>query len=73
MTIGVGALFVFAAATLRTWASAYLRTEVVHDTNQHSEALVADGSFRFTRNPRYLANIPMAVGIGLLASRHSQQ
>ena len=69
MTIAIGALLVFAAAVLRTWASAYLRTEVVHDTSQHSKALVADGPFRFTRNPLYLANVPMAAGIGLLSSR----
>jgi hypothetical protein len=41
----------------------------VHDTEQHSEALVADGPFRYTRNPLYLANLPMAAGIGVLASR----
>jgi hypothetical protein len=45
-----------------------LQTEIVHDTAQHSDALVADGSFRYTRNPLYLANLPMAVGIGVLAS-----
>jgi protein-S-isoprenylcysteine O-methyltransferase Ste14 len=64
-----GALLVFLSAMLRTWASAYLRTDVVHDTAQHSEALVADGPFRHVRNPLYLANIPMAAGLGVLASR----
>ena len=65
----VGAMLVFIAAALRTWAAAYLRTSIVHDTAQHSEALVADGPFRYTRNPLYLASIPMAAGIGALASR----
>ena len=69
MVIAAGALLVFLAAGLRTWAAAYLRTEVVHDTAQHSEALVADGPFRYTRNPLYLASLPMAAGIGVLASR----
>ena len=64
-----GALLVFLAAALRTWGAAYLRTDVVHDTAQHSEALVADGPFRYTRNPLYFANVPMAIGIGVLASR----
>jgi protein-S-isoprenylcysteine O-methyltransferase Ste14 len=50
-----GSLLVFLAAALRTWGAGYLRTEVVHDTAQHSEALVADGPFRYTRNPLYLA------------------
>ena len=69
IVIGVGALLVFLGAALRTWAAAYLRTAIVHDTAQHSEALVADGPFRYVRNPLYLANLPMAVGIGFLASR----
>ena len=64
-----GALLVFLTAALRTWGGAYLRTAVVHDTAQHSEALVADGPFRYTRNPLYLANLPMAAEIGVLASR----
>ena len=53
-----GSLLVFLAAGLRTWGAAYLRTEVVHDTAQHSEALVADGPFRYTRNPLYLGTFP---------------
>jgi protein-S-isoprenylcysteine O-methyltransferase Ste14 len=69
MVILFGSLLVFFAAGLRTWGAAYLRTEVVHDTAQHSEALVADGPFRYTRNPLYLASLPMAAGIGVLASR----
>lgn len=68
IVIAAGAGLVFLAAALRTWATAYLRTSVVHDTAQHSEALVADGPFRYVRNPLYLANLPMAAGIGVLAS-----
>jgi len=69
IAIGIGALLVFAGASLRTWAAAYLHSAIVHDASQHSEALVADGPFRHTRNPLYLGNIPMAAGIGVLASR----
>jgi protein-S-isoprenylcysteine O-methyltransferase Ste14 len=63
-----GACLVFAAAALRTWGAAYLQSDIVHDPRQHSDRLVADGPFRYTRNPLYLANVPMAAGIGLLAS-----
>ena len=63
-----GAALVFLAAAIRTWGAAYLKSDIVHDTKQHSEALLADGPFRYTRNPLYFANIPMAAGIGLLAS-----
>jgi protein-S-isoprenylcysteine O-methyltransferase Ste14 len=69
LIIGTGALLVFFSAALRTWGAAYLHTEVVHDTGQHSETLVADGPFRYTRNPLYLGNLPMAAGIGVFASR----
>jgi protein-S-isoprenylcysteine O-methyltransferase Ste14 len=68
IAIGIGASLVFLGAALRTWGAAYLRTAVVHDPAQHSEALVAEGPFRYTRNPLYLANLPMAAGIGVLAS-----
>lgn len=64
----IGTLLVFGSALLRTWGAAYLRSDIVHDTRQHSEALLADGPFRYTRNPLYFANLPMAAGIGLLAS-----
>jgi protein-S-isoprenylcysteine O-methyltransferase Ste14 len=69
IVLGLGAVLVFVTAALRTWGAAYLCTDVVHDSAQHSEALVADGPFRHTRNPLYLANIPMAAGIGVMASR----
>lgn len=64
-----GAAFVFAAAFVRTWASAYLHTAVVHDPRQHTEALIVDGPYRHVRNPLYLANLPLAAGIGVLTSR----
>lgn len=69
IVISLGALLVFLAAAIRTWGAAYLQTDVVHDTAQHSETLIADGPFRYTRNPLYLASVPMAAGIGVLASR----
>ena len=59
-----GAALVFVAALLRTWATAYLRTEIVHDAPQHAEALVADGPYRYVRNPLYLANLPLIAGVG---------
>jgi protein-S-isoprenylcysteine O-methyltransferase Ste14 len=64
-----GAALVFLAALLRTWASAYLRAEVVHDSDIHSESLVADGPFRRVRNPLYLGTLVMIAGLGTMASR----
>jgi protein-S-isoprenylcysteine O-methyltransferase Ste14 len=65
----LGAILVTLAAVLRTWGSAYLGSSVVHDTALHSQRLVADGPFRHVRNPLYLGNVIMTIGIGLMASR----
>lgn len=66
---GFGALLVGLAAALRTWAAAYLRSDVVHDTALHAEKLVADGPYRHLRNPLYLGTFLLCVGLGFLASR----
>src|SRR5471030_1758063 len=60
-----GALLVFVSAFIRTWATAYLRADVVHDFKIHSERHVADGPYRHVRNPLYLANILLAAGVGV--------
>ncbi len=68
-------VFAFAAflallcALIRTWAAAYLRSAVVHDHALHSEKLVADGPFRWMRNPLYLGGVLLGAGFGFLASR----
>ncbi len=64
-----GAFLVLLTALLRTWASAYLRTDVVQDPNLRAETVLADGPYRHVRNPLYLGNIFLAIGMGLLASR----
>jgi protein-S-isoprenylcysteine O-methyltransferase Ste14 len=67
--MAIAAIFPFAGAAIRTWAAAYLRSAVVHDPALHAEGLVADGPYRYTRNPLYLGVILMMLGYGLLASR----
>jgi protein-S-isoprenylcysteine O-methyltransferase Ste14 len=69
LVFGFGALLLGFAAGIRTWAAAYLRTAVVHDTDLHAEKLVADGPYRHVRNPLYLGTFLMSVGLGFLASR----
>lgn len=57
------------AASVRTWAAAYLRSSVVHDASLHADRLVADGPYRHLRNPLYLGTILLSVAVGTLASR----
>ena len=64
----LSAVLVVATAWLRTWATAYLRSAVVHDQALHSEGLVADGPFRYVRNPLYLGNYLLVCGFGFVAS-----
>lgn len=66
---GFAALLLALAAGIRTWAAAYLRSAVVHDTNLHTDKIVADGPYRHVRNPLYLGTFLMTLGIGFLASR----
>ncbi len=66
---GVGALLAVLAALTRTWAAAYLSSEVIHDSALHTDKLVADGPYRHVRNPLYLGLILLASGLALFASR----
>lgn len=69
LIFGVATLLIAGASFYRTWATAYLHAEIVHDMRQHSDRVVADGPYRYTRNPLYFANIFLALGVGLMASR----
>jgi protein-S-isoprenylcysteine O-methyltransferase Ste14 len=64
----IGALLSLACAALRTWAAAYLTTDVVHDTSVHSDRLVADGPYRHVRNPLYFALFLLTIAFALLAN-----
>jgi protein-S-isoprenylcysteine O-methyltransferase Ste14 len=65
----LAAAVLIAAALLRTWASAYLRSDVVYAADIQTRSLVADGPYRHVRNPLYFANLLMAIGMGAMTSR----
>jgi len=65
----IAALLVVGAAVVRTWGSAYLRSEVVYAAEIKTATLVADGPYRHVRNPLYFGNVLMALGMGAMASR----
>jgi protein-S-isoprenylcysteine O-methyltransferase Ste14 len=63
------AILVIVAALVRTWASSYLRADVVYAAEVKTESLIADGPYRQVRNPLYFANVIMVIGIGAMMSR----
>src|SRR4051812_18221792 len=65
----VAALLVIGAATVRTWGSSYLKSEVVYASEIKTATLVADGPYRHVRNPLYFGNVLMGLGMGAMASR----
>jgi protein-S-isoprenylcysteine O-methyltransferase Ste14 len=65
----LAAVVLIKAALLRTWASAYLHSDVVYAADIQTRALVADGPYRHVCNPLYFANLLMAIGMGAMASR----
>ncbi|MGA8034509.1 MAG: methyltransferase [Candidatus Acidiferrales bacterium] len=67
--LGIGAFLCFLCAALRTWATAYLRADVMQDSSLHAEKIVADGPYRHVRNPLYLGGGLLALGMGLFMSR----
>jgi protein-S-isoprenylcysteine O-methyltransferase Ste14 len=68
-TFAVASLFAVLAALVRTWGTAYLNPEVMVGGSVHTSRLVADGPYRYVRNPLYFGNILLAIGFGSMASR----
>jgi protein-S-isoprenylcysteine O-methyltransferase Ste14 len=50
----VGIACAAAGAWMRTWGSAYLGVDVMSDTAMRSDGVVADGPYRYLRNPLYV-------------------
>lgn len=65
----VGVFFAVLAAWLRTWATAYIRPEVMVDGALHTDRVVAEGPYRYVRNPLYLGTNLLALGYSVMASR----
>lgn len=69
LLLALATLLVGFGAIVRTWGAAYLQSSVVHDAKLHSEAVVADGPYRYVRHPLYFASIVSFLGFAMLASR----
>src|SRR5579864_4369401 len=65
----LASMVMIAAASIRTWASAYLHAGIVYSSEVKAASLVADGPYRRVRNPLYSANILMSIALGAMMSR----
>ena len=70
LLLGLGIAFALAGAALRTWGGAYLGTSVVQDARMHGGVhgadVVADGPYRYMRNPLYLGTFLHTFALALL-------
>jgi protein-S-isoprenylcysteine O-methyltransferase Ste14 len=69
LVLGFGAVLGLSGAWLRSWATSYLKSDVVHDAVVRTEGLVADGPYRHVRNPLYLGTQLLMCGMALATSR----
>jgi protein-S-isoprenylcysteine O-methyltransferase Ste14 len=69
LVVSSGVLLVFVAASIRTWATAYLRYDVMRNPKIRTDRLIADGPFGYLRNPLYVGNLFMVAGVSLMLSR----
>ena len=61
-----GALIAALGAVLRIWGSAWLGHDVVLSGQMQSGSLMADGPYRYMRNPLYLGLVCMLAALALL-------
>jgi protein-S-isoprenylcysteine O-methyltransferase Ste14 len=64
----VAVLCALVGALSRTWATAYLDATVVYDNRMHADQVVADGPFRYVRNPLYLGTLFHVLALSILMS-----
>ncbi len=66
LMIVVSALMAAAGMILRVWGSAYLGPEVVIHLDMNARSLMADGPYRYVRNPLYLGLWFMAAAMSFV-------
>jgi len=66
IVIVLGALVALAGAVLRVWGAAYLGYSTVHRGDMQAGAVMADGPYRYMRNPLYLGGWFMMLAVTLL-------
>lgn len=64
----VATLLALLGGLLRTWGSAYLGAGIVESRDMHGSRVLADGPFRYLRNPLYLGTFLHTIGLSLIMS-----
>jgi protein-S-isoprenylcysteine O-methyltransferase Ste14 len=62
----LGILLAVLGAWMRTWGSAYLGVDVMSDSSMRGDAVVADGPYRWLRNPLYVGTWCNTLALALL-------
>jgi protein-S-isoprenylcysteine O-methyltransferase Ste14 len=66
VVIGVAAFLAGIGALLRVWGTAYLGSGTVQSGSMKAEGVMADGPYRYVRNPLYLGLWFMVAGLAFL-------
>jgi len=66
LVLCAGIVCAVVGAWLRTWGAAYLGAGVVQDRRMHGAGVVADGPYRYVRNPLYLGTFVHTLALALL-------
>ncbi len=62
----LGCIAATLGAALRVWGTSYLGASVVHSSSMHGSRVLADGPFRYVRNPLYLGTLLNTAALSLL-------
>ncbi len=62
----MGALIAATAVVLRVWGTAYLGAGTVNSVRMQAGLLMADGPYRYVRNPLYLGTLCMVVAMAMV-------
>ncbi|HVJ04782.1 MAG TPA: methyltransferase [Candidatus Saccharimonadales bacterium] len=69
LVLVAGVVLAILAALLRTWATAYIHPEIMVDGAVHTHTVIAEGPYRFVRNPLYLGTNLLTLAYSVMASR----
>ena len=64
--LGLMILFAAAGAVLRTWGASYLGASTVQRGGMVGDHVIADGPYRFVRNPLYLGTVLHTLALSLI-------